>query len=79
MALDLLSVGNEIVSAIYRVNNLRIRLIRLDRVALTNDSLHSAMEEHLALIAALRTRDPQRAVAAIEAHLNHARNRALGV
>jgi DNA-binding GntR family transcriptional regulator len=73
------ALGNEIVSAIYRVNSLRIRLIRLDRVTLTADSLVPAMDEHLALLAALRTRDPQRAVAAIEAHLTHARNRALGL
>ena len=73
------ALGNEIISAIYRVNSLRIRLIRLDRVTLTPDSLHPAMDEHLILLAALRTRDPQRAVAAIEAHLTHARNRALGV
>jgi len=73
------ALGNEIVSAIYRVNSLRIRLIRLDRVTLTADSLAPAMDEHLGLLAALRTRDPQRAVAAIEAHLTHARNRALGL
>jgi len=73
------ALGNEIVSAIYRVNSLRIRLIRLDRVTLTAESLAPAMDEHLGLLAALRTRDPQRAVAAIEAHLTHARNRALGL
>jgi DNA-binding GntR family transcriptional regulator len=37
------------------------------------------MQEHLALIAALRTRDPQRAVEAIDEHLTSARHRALGV
>lgn len=73
------ALGNEIVSAIYRVNSLRIRLIRLDRVTLSADSLKPAMAEHLTILAALRARDPSRAVAAIEAHLNHARNRALGV
>jgi DNA-binding GntR family transcriptional regulator len=73
------ALGNEIVSALYRVNSLRIRLIRLDRVTLDADVLLPAMEEHLALIAALRTRDPRLAVAAIDAHLNHARNRALGL
>ena len=72
------ALGNEIVSAIYRVNSLRIRLIRLDRVTLTAESLAPAMDEHLDLLAALRTRDPQRAIVAIEAHLTHARNRALG-
>ena len=73
------ALGNEIVSALYRVNSLRIRLIRLDRVTLDADVLIPAMEEHLALIAALRTRDPRLAVAAVDAHLNHARNRALGL
>ncbi len=73
------ALGNEIVSSIHRVNSLRIRLIRLDRVTLSSDSLLPAMEEHLALLAALRTRDPARAVAAMEAHLTHARSRALGV
>ena len=73
------ALGNEIISANYRVNSLRIRLIRLDRVTLNAKALAPAMEEHLALIAALRTRDPQQAAAAVEAHLDHARNRALGI
>jgi DNA-binding GntR family transcriptional regulator len=73
------ALGNEIISSIYRVNSLRIRLIRLDRVTLNAESLEPAMTEHLALIAALRTRDPALAVAAMEAHLTHARNRALGL
>jgi len=73
------ALGNEIISSIYRVNSLRIRLIRLDRVTLNAESLEPAMTEHLALIAALRTRDPARAVAAMEAHLTHARHRALGL
>jgi DNA-binding GntR family transcriptional regulator len=72
------ALGNEIVSALYRANSLRIRLIRLDRVMLDADVLAPAMEEHLALIAALRTRDPRRAVAAIEAHIGQAHDRALG-
>lgn len=72
------ALGNELVSSTYRVNSLRIRLIRLERVTLDADALLPAMDEHLQLIAALRTRDPQRAVSALEAHLTHARNRALG-
>jgi DNA-binding GntR family transcriptional regulator len=73
------ALGNEIISANYRVNSLRIRLIRLDRVTLNAKALLPAMEEHLTLIAALRTRDPVRASCAVEAHLDHARNRALGL
>ncbi|MET0346444.1 MAG: GntR family transcriptional regulator [Casimicrobiaceae bacterium] len=73
------ALGNEIISNLYRVNSLRIRLIRLDRVMLDEQALGPAMTEHLALIAALRTRDPGHAIAAIDAHLMHARNRALGL
>jgi DNA-binding GntR family transcriptional regulator len=73
------ALGNEIVASLYRGNSLRIRLIRLERVVLNADVLKPAMEEHLSLIAALRTRDPRLAVAAIEAHIGHARSRALGV
>jgi len=73
------ALQNEIISGIYRVNSLRIRLIRLDRVMLDEQVLGPAMDEHLAVIAALRTRDPQHAIAAIDAHLTHARSRALGI
>src|SRR5439155_2201213 len=45
------ALGNEIISSIYRVNSLRIRLIRLDRVILDEQALRPAMEEHLALLA----------------------------
>jgi len=37
------------------------------------------MQEHLRIIAALRTRDPARAAAAIGDHITAARNRALGL
>jgi len=73
------ALGNEIISGIYRVNSLRIRLIRLDRVTLDADALVPAMQEHLALIAALRTRDPKLAIDAIDEHLTSARHRALGI
>jgi DNA-binding GntR family transcriptional regulator len=73
------ALGNEIISNIYRVNSLRIRLIRLDRVMLDEQALGPAMTEHLALLTALRTREPEHAIAAIDAHLMHARNRALGM
>lgn len=73
------ALGNEIISSIYRVNSLRIRLIRLDRVTLNDESLRPAMAEHLVILKAWRSRDPQRAVRAIEDHLTHARNRALGI
>ncbi len=57
------------MAAIYRVNSLRIRLIRLGQVTLNAEALRPAMNDHLTLLTALRTRDPQQATAAIEAHL----------
>lgn len=73
------ALGNEIISNIYRVNSLRIRLIRLDRVVLTPDALLPAMNEHLAIVAALRTRRPKEIATAIERHLASARERALAL
>ena len=73
------SLGNEIISQLYRVNMLRIKLIRLDRVVLTPEALLPAMNEHLQLVAALRTRRPRDIVAAIEKHLTSARDRAIGL
>ena len=72
-------LGNEIISQIYRVNMLRIKLIRLDRVVLTPEALLPAMNEHLQLVAALRTRRPREIAAAIERHLTSARDRAIGL
>jgi DNA-binding GntR family transcriptional regulator len=73
------SMGNEIVSEIYRVNSIKIRLIRLERVLLNPEVLLPAMREHLSIIDAFRTRDPVAVGQAMEHHLTHARNRALGV
>ncbi|KQP49444.1 GntR family transcriptional regulator [Pseudorhodoferax sp. Leaf274] len=71
------ALGNEIVSEIYRVNSLRIRLIRLEQAVITPAELVPAMQEHLQFIAALRQRDADTAWRLLEAHLSSARARAL--
>lgn len=73
------AMGNEILTEIYRVNSIKIRLIRLERVLLNAEVLLPAMREHLSIIEAFRTRDPAAVGKAMEHHLTHARNRALGV
>ncbi len=73
------ALGNDIVREIYRVNTLRIRLIRLERVVLDAEALLPAMREHLAIIAALRTREPGAVAAALDDHLASARERALAL
>jgi DNA-binding GntR family transcriptional regulator len=71
------ALGNEIVSEIYRVNSLRIRLIKLDSSVITPARLIPAMEEHMRFIAALRGRDASGATALLEAHIRSARDRVL--
>lgn len=71
------ALGNEIVSEIYRVNSLRVRLIKLEHRVITPARLIPAMQEHLRFIAALRQRDAHEAAALLNAHINSARNRVL--
>lgn len=73
------ALGNGIVSDYYRVNSLKIRLIRQAQTRIDADLVVPVMQEHLGVIAALRTRDPEHAAAAMADHIERARNRALGV
>ncbi len=73
------ALGNAIVADAYRVNSIRIRLIRQAQTLLRGDLVEPVMRSHLGIVAALRSRDPARAADAIAAHINDARNRALGV
>jgi DNA-binding GntR family transcriptional regulator len=72
------SLGNDIVSDIYRVNSLRIRLIRLENTVLTPEALAPAMQEHLEIIGAIKRRDADEAVRALSAHIESAKQRMLG-
>lgn len=71
------ALGNEIVSEIYRVNSLRIRLIKLENSVITPARLIPAMQEHLRFIAALRQRDAAMATELLEAHIRSARDRVM--
>lgn len=71
------ALHNEIVLEVHRVNSLRIRLIRLDQAAPAPARVLAAMAEHLLLLQALRRRDADAAVRALDAHLEQARVRAL--
>ncbi len=71
------ALGNEIVSDIYRVNSLRIRLIKLENSVITPTRLIPAMQEHLLFIAALRQRDAAKATELLDAHIRSARDRVM--
>lgn len=73
------AMGNRIISDIYRVNAIKIRLIRNSDTRMLPELVESVMAEHLAVIRALQARDIDRTVAAIRAHIESARRRALGV
>lgn len=71
------ALGNEIVSEIYRVNSLRVRLIKLEQTVITPTHVIPAMQEHLQFIAALQQRDADAAQRLLDAHLDSARHRVL--
>ena len=71
------ALGNDIVSELYRVNSLRVRLIKLEHSVITPASLIPAMQEHLRFITALRQRNAALAVELLHAHINSARSRVM--
>ncbi len=73
------ALGNEIISNAYRVNSIKIRLIRQEYTRLEPQLVVPVMSEHLRIIEAFEARDPTRAASAIEAHISRSRNRALGI
>ncbi len=73
------TLGNALISQIYRVNSLRVRLIRLEGSLLSADALLPAMEEHLWFIAALKQRNPQQVAERLGHHIESAHRRVLGL
>jgi DNA-binding GntR family transcriptional regulator len=73
------ALGNELISETYRVNSLRVRLIRLEGSTLSPEILLPAMEEHLWFIQALKQRDAQAVAERITHHVDSAHRRVLGL
>lgn len=71
------AMDNEILSEIYRVNCLHVRLIAFDASQIALERVLPAMQEHLSFIAALRRRDPAAAVAGLMHHIGNSRQRVL--
>jgi len=70
---------NQIISDIYRVNSIKIRLIRQELIRIQPEIVLSVIGDHLKIIAALNTKDPARAKAALGEHLENSRRRALNI
>ncbi|MES2959333.1 MAG: GntR family transcriptional regulator [Pseudomonadota bacterium] len=73
------ALGNALISEMYRVNSLRVRLIRLERAMLSEDALLPAMEEHLWFIEALKRRDAPQVTERLAHHIESAHRRVLGL
>ncbi len=72
-------MGNALISDIHRINAIKIRLIRNSDTRMLPELVVPVLDEHLAVIAALKDRDTLGAVAAIHAHISSAKRRALGL
>jgi DNA-binding GntR family transcriptional regulator len=73
------SLGNTIISDAYRVNSIKIRLIRQQQTRLNDGVVIPTMREHLAVIDAIAARHPDRASDALRCHILSARDRAIGL
>ena len=73
------ALSNAIISNSYRVNSIKIRLIRQSQTRLDGDLVIPVMRDHLKVIEGIESRDPVRAADALSAHIEQARLRALGL
>ncbi|MDN8615069.1 GntR family transcriptional regulator [Variovorax ginsengisoli] len=71
------AIGNEILSEIYRVNSLHVRLIRYDADSMRPVQVVPAMREHLAFLHALEAGDSEGALAQMMAHIEQSKHRVL--
>jgi dihydrodipicolinate synthase/N-acetylneuraminate lyase len=76
---EIVRVGNAIIANAYRVNSIKVRLIRQEQTLLSETLVTPVMQEHLSVIEAIETRDPVHATAAMDKHIASAKARALGV
>ncbi len=73
------SLNNKIISNAYRVNFVKIRLIRLAQTSLNPETVSRSLTQHLEIIDKFEQRDAVAAGQTMEAHIQAARARALGV
>jgi DNA-binding GntR family transcriptional regulator len=72
-------LNNEIVSNAYRVNWIKIKLIRLAETRLYVTMIPQVMGEHLKIIEAIEHRDEEAAARAMADHIGIARQRAVSI
>ncbi len=73
------ALGNSLIAETYRINSLRVRLIKLEVPSFYSGHPVQAMEEHLWFIDALKRRDEAAVVARLHHHIDSAHRRVLGL
>jgi DNA-binding GntR family transcriptional regulator len=73
------ALANDLIRNIYRVNSLKVRLARLEQSLLSENVLMSTLREHTRILDAIAERDVAGAVEALQAHIESAYLRALGI
>ncbi|MGJ7498316.1 GntR family transcriptional regulator [Variovorax sp. RT4R15] len=71
------AIGNEILTEIYRVNSLHVRLIRYDADSMRPVQVVPAMREHLQFLHALAGGDSEAALAEMMSHIEQSKHRVL--
>ena len=71
------TLNNKIITDAYRVNSIKIRLIKLEQTSLTQANVVATMNEHLDIINAIQLRKQTAAETAMTRHIQNARSRAL--
>jgi len=72
-------LGNDIISKAFRVNWIKVKLIRSNETRLYGEIVVPVMRDHIAIIAALEARDAAAAAEAMSVHITNARDRAVAM
>jgi len=75
-AIDFLQ--NDVISEVYRVNTVKIRMAIQPQLRITSGNLLRVMNEHMAIIDGLAARDHDKTITALERHLRNSKALALG-
>ena len=73
------ALGNKVISDAYRVNSIKISLVRQEQGRLFDQLVLPTMRDHMRIIEAIEAGNPTLAAAAMTAHIMTGRNRALGL
>ncbi|HHG89690.1 MAG TPA: GntR family transcriptional regulator [Devosia sp.] len=72
------SLSNDLISEVYRVNSIKVRMAAHERLLVTPFNARRVMSEHLAILEALKAQDSTRAATAMRQHLANSLSLALG-